>query len=297
MKKLKKYFAYNFIFFLFLFSSFSYSEEYLEWGGSYESERCSSLSGFLIIDTEDKTKSCIRYYKSEEDILNKEVVIEIYGDRVNFLKKSKEEIPFNTEYDQEVEAKSLAKIYQKPVVILARPGVYGSSGNHNERRTRKEYEIVKKSILSLMQKYRLKRVDLVGQSGGATAIAGALSIGLTGAHCVILTSGAYGLAERANYHRLRNGKKERVNVDTTGRADYYDPLLHYEKIGENSFYRLLIAGDKRDKNTPFYLQKKYYEVLKNKNKNVYLISIEAQPRMYHGVSAETRSKLLNFCHS
>lgn len=297
MRKLKKYCIYSFIFFKFALSSLSYAENYLEWGAAYESEKCSSLSGFLIIENEDKTKSCIRYYKSEENISHQEAVIEIYGDRVNFLKKNKEEIPLNTVSHQERMAKDLAELYRKPVIILARPGVYGSSGSHEERRTKKEYEIVKKSILDLMHRYSLKNVDLIGQSGGATAIAGALSIGLTGVHCVILTSGAYGLGERANYHRLRNGKKERVNVDTTGRTDYYDPLLNYEEIGENSFYKLLIAGDKRDKNTPFYLQKKYYDTLKSKNKNVYLFSIEAQPKMYHGVSAKTRSDLLDFCES
>ena len=124
MKKLKKYYSYSFIFFLFfLFSSLSYAEEYLEWGASYESERCSSLSGFLVIDNEDKTKSCIRYYKSEEEFLNQEVVIEIYGDRVNFLKRNKEEIPLNTVSHQEKVAKDLADLYRKPVIVLARPGV------------------------------------------------------------------------------------------------------------------------------------------------------------------------------
>lgn len=280
-----------------LAASAASAEDYLVWSNTNPvKEDCRDITSSIWIEDEEFGNACIRYFKSHENIKSSSVLIELYGDRPNFLDIEVSKIPNNKKSMQIDIAKSISKKFDMKAIVLARPGVYGSSGDHKRRRTQSEYFFTAKAITALKERYELKDVVLLGQSGGATAIAGAFTQNLKGIKCAVLTSGAYSLSERANYIRARNNKPLRDRVDTTGLKDYYDPIEHIEDMHIDSVSKILIVGSKEDINTPFVLQMKYFKRLKYYGHNSILINTVSEPPMHHRIIDSKRVEAVKRCY-
>jgi hypothetical protein len=87
------------------------------------------------------------------------------------------------------------------LIFLARPGHYGSSGSLTDRRKRSTYLTMLQAINKITLKHRSKHVALVGHSGGAMAIAGAMLMGKLPSNCIVLASGAYSFAALVAHQR------------------------------------------------------------------------------------------------
>jgi poly(3-hydroxybutyrate) depolymerase len=49
---------------------------------------------------------------------------------------------------------------------MSRPGTYGSSGDHSQRRRPAEAKIISAAIDALKKKYQIQELVITGQSGG-----------------------------------------------------------------------------------------------------------------------------------
>jgi hypothetical protein len=58
-------------------------------------------------------------------------------------------------------------------IYVARPGVFGSSGNHENRRRLLEFLVLNHAVDLIKERYRYEQLVLAGQSGGATVVAAA----------------------------------------------------------------------------------------------------------------------------
>src|ERR687889_1026744 len=63
-----------------------------------------------------------------------------------------------------------------PVVLLARPGMHGSSGDHaRDRHTTDEVELVDDALTRLRQRHGFRDLSLVGFSSGGAVVANLLA--------------------------------------------------------------------------------------------------------------------------
>ena len=212
------------------------------------------------------------------------------------MRRKPEKIPNNTIESQQKLAKNISKKINIPVVILARPGTYGSSGNHAHRRQKKEFLALDAALSSLKKRYNIRNFILYGHSGGATSAAAILTLGRNDISCAILTSGAYDLLERAERLRVMRGQGSQKNKDITGLRNPYDPLKHISGIAFNPKRRILVIGDSRDQVTPFDLQTKFAEALKTSGHHVSLLEWPARKPQYHNMQSGLLKKSIMYCN-
>lgn len=241
--------------------------------------------------------ACIRYF-SAGNLQNAPLVMVIFrGDRVPFIKRSPETIPANTAAAQRRQAARISKQIGLPVVIMARPGTYGSSGNHYRRRQPAEFLALNAAVDALRQRYHIKQFILNGHSGGATAASALLTFGRRDIRCAILTSGAWDLLNRAGALRKERGEKREVGKDVTGLRHPYDPLYHIDGIIQDRRRLIMVIGNLQDKITPFYLQIKFALALRENYHRVLLIEWPAHPPVYHNLKGTPGIKYADKCKS
>lgn len=162
-----------------------------------------------------------------------------------------------------------------PFIRFSRPGVYGSSSDHNQKRRPREIEIINAALETIKKKYRIDSFILSGQSGGGHIVASLLAL-RNDISCAVITSGAVAVGKRIEIKGWR--------TDSTGYADYYDPIEHVNEIAPNDKRPIFIVGDPRDENVPFTTQEAYYEELKKCGHQVWLIRADGQGKEHHELS-------------
>ena len=121
----------------------------------------------------------------------------------------------------------------------------------------------------------------MGHSGGATAAAALLTLGRNDVSCAVLTSGAFGLLERAQMLRAESGLKQRPGRDTTGLPAPYDPMEHIRGIVRNPQLKIIVIGNPRDRVAPFVLQRRFVDLLNGNGYSAQLMTYGAFPPQYH----------------
>lgn len=255
----------------------------LEWNSQADPAQCQLTQNAVWADYQDG-QDCIRYYASGDLMHARTVIVMLYGDRVAELRKKADDIPNNTPQAQIRRARTMEKQAGVPVVVLARPGTYGSSGNHFRRRQAEEFLALDAALDEIKNRYRIQHLVLLGHSGGATAAAALLTLGRSDIACAVLTSGAFDLLERAKVLRLAKGNPPREGRDTTGLRNPYDPLEHVGEVRQDPERQVYVIGDPRDKVTPFYLQVRFAKALQELGHQITVISHKAKPPSYHNLS-------------
>lgn len=113
-------------------------EEYLLWSQPADKSACPDEPSYVWVEHTHGTE-CIRYFSSIDLYDAHTIIVELYGDRVNFMNTPPEETPGNTERNQIRHAEHQALTANIPVMVMARPGTFGSSGEHSKRRQEKEF--------------------------------------------------------------------------------------------------------------------------------------------------------------
>lgn len=226
---------------------------------------------------------CIRYFASGSIEYAPVAVVVFRGDRHRAAKLNPHDIPNNTAAEQQAIADRIAQQLAFPVVVVARPGTYGSSGNHFRTRRVAEFLALDAALDEIKARYQIGRFVVYGHSGGATAGAALLTMGRTDISCAVLTSGAFSLLERA---RILDELKGRPPVDRSNNnnyADLYDPLDYVEGIIHDRSRRIFIIGNDKDSVTPFILQKKFADSLLQAGHQVQLLNYPAVAPEFHNL--------------
>nr|MBS0020393.1 prolyl oligopeptidase family serine peptidase [Gammaproteobacteria bacterium] len=211
------------------------------------------------------------------------------------MRKSLEDIPNNTVEAQQVIAERRSRQLGLPVIILARPGTYGSSGDHGQRRQIREFLALNAALDEIKKKYEIERFVLSGHSGGATAVGALLTLGREDIACAIMTSGAFGLLERAQRRRERRGDPPAPDTDGTGLRNPYDPLDHVAGVVKDPERKILIIGNRKDVNTPFDLQIQFKKALSNLGHQVRLMDYSAKEPDYHNLVDGIGYSAIQYC--
>lgn len=228
-------------------------------------------------------QDCIRYFAAGNVEHAPVAIIVFRGDRHRAAKLEPEDIRDNTAREQQAIAERIAQQLGLPVIIVARPGTYGSSGNHFRTRRIAEFLALDAALDGIKERYRIERFVVYGHSGGATAGAALLTMGRTDISCAVLTSGAFSLLERARILDEMKGREPRDRLNIEKYADLYDPLDHVEGIVRNPAREIFVIGNAEDRVTPFALQKKFADSVRHEGHRIQLINHAAVGPEFHNL--------------
>lgn len=254
-------------------------DEVLYWNQPAVRASCPDQPGYLWVQPEEGP-ACIRYFASSDLDGARVAIVQFSGDRDSVMNQPPTRIAGNTAALRTLDAQRNRDRAGVPWVFVARPGTYGSSGDHRKRREPVEFHALDAALDALMQRHHLQHIVILGHSGGATAGAALLTLGRTGVSCAVLTSGAYGLLERARLKGMSNGGR----TDTTGSARFYDPLDHVSGIVNDPARRIVMIGSPDDQNTPFALQQRFADAVAQAGHRVELRPHAAEPPEYHDLT-------------
>jgi pimeloyl-ACP methyl ester carboxylesterase len=262
----------------------------LPWNQPPVRAACPDRAGYLWVQPADGP-ACIRYFASSDVDGARLAIVQFSGDRQTLMNRPPAQIPGNTEALRLLDAERSRDRASVPWVFMARPGTYGSSGDHGKRRELAEFHALDAALDALMQRHRLQRVVLVGHSGGATAGAALLTLGRQRVACAVLTSGAYGLLERAR----RLGKSRGGLSDTTGSTRFYDPLMHVDGIAPDPLRRIVLIGNRDDRNTPFDLQAQFADAVAKAGHRIEIRTHAAEVPQYHDLTDRIGLRTASLC--
>src|SRR5262245_61208629 len=172
----------------------------------------------------DGRGDCLRFYGATPERSPNRPVVFLEGDAVQQNGKSDagqtiwDVPPYYTQLSPSImqaEAEQYAAATHRPFINLARPGIYGSSGNHLERRRKREVDLVNAALDRLKEQFGWDLISLAGQSGGGHLV-GALLARRTDVDCAVIASGNVAVRKRLQELGLA--------ADVTGFTDFIDPI-------------------------------------------------------------------------
>ncbi len=262
-----------------------FSEQQLRFGSKSERTICEALptAAWVVVEGEG---DCIRYYKSGNWQDARELVVYLHGDIIGGL-GARTRVS-NTDYTPNrlvSIAASDAKLTGKPAIYLARPGAFGSSGFHTNRRRIREFLLINGAIDQIKSRHRVERFHLYGHSGGSTAIAALLTMPRTDIGCIAMSSPAAAL-------RLRSVEQALGGQDTTGHFDYYDPVQHVDKMVNVPGLKIVVLSDPRDYDVSITSQTYYVSAVKRLGFNIrHYVGLDAPAPRFHNMWAKAREAM------
>ncbi|MDP1532023.1 MAG: hypothetical protein Q8N44_10910 [Rubrivivax sp.] len=133
----------------------------------------------------------------------------------------------------------------RPYIFFARPGAFGSSGDHMQRRRRGESALISLALDQLKTQLGVDEWVLAGQSGGGHVTAALLA---QRSDVVCAVAGSSVSSPRMRW--VMRG----WNRDSTGHADSYEPTEALVKAGKHAQLRVFVVGSVDDQNTPWAQQ-------------------------------------------
>lgn len=252
----------------------------LMWNQPADRSTCPVATGAVWAEY-DSGEDCIRYFAAGKVENAPAAIIYFRGDRDRAARRNPKDIRNNTAKAQQAVADRMAKKAGLPVIVVERPGTFGSSGSHFDRRRAREFLALNAALDEIRDRYHIGQFVVYGHSGGATAGAALLTMGRTDISCAVLTSGAYSLLERAQMLEKRSGKKQHDQRNYEKYGDVYDPLDHLEGIVHDPKRRIFVIGNEKDSVTPFVLQKKFADRVSQAGHDVRLVNHAATAPKFH----------------
>lgn len=258
----------------------------LLWSQRAQRADCPDTRGYLWLPL-PSGPACLRYFAPAALDGAPTAIVYFTGDRDQSLRLAPDEIADNTEQAQTARMQRLSRQAGVPVIMLARPGTYGSSGDHRlRRRLAEEFAPLNAGVDLLRQRYRIGRIVLWGHSGGATAAAALLTLGRRDVGCAVLTSATYDYLERWRINRIQGGPAPSVARGEVLARAMYDPLANVDGVVADARRTVHVIGDPRDKVTPFVLQKAFADALQRAGHRAEVHEAEGSPPQFHDLRAQ-----------
>ena len=137
----------------------------------------------------------------------------------------------------QVEAEQIAVALGRPFINLARPGVFGSSGNHGERRREREVVLIDAALDRLKNEFGWTRLDIAGQSGGGHLVAALIARRSDIRHAVIASG---------NVAVQRRNQARGMDADVTGYTDFVDPINLVSEVARHPPDKIVVLTDPTD---------------------------------------------------
>jgi len=228
--------------------------------------------------TVDGRGECIRYFHAGLAERNPLVHVWFHGDRMarNMTSGDKRPLGYGDNAPEKLQKQAEAEYRARgiPYIRFSRPGVYGSSGDHSQRRRPRDIAVIDAALTAIKDKHRIERFALSGQSGGGHVVASLLAR-RNDVGCAVITSGAVAVAERI---RIKGWPS-----DATGYNDFLDPIDHVRDIPKDG-RRIFIVADPEDALVPFATAVLYQRALAEAGHDAPLIRAKGTDRNRHALA-------------
>jgi Lysophospholipase len=237
--------------------------EYEALNGSTSSpEQCSRIPDAVWVET-DGGGDCIRYYQHGLSESNPVVLVYFSGDVI--LRNSKGVRFVAPSYLEQTPAgisRDMASWHEqagKPVIYLARPGIHGSSGDHNKRRYPYEVALMDGALARIKERYKVGSFILAGHSGGGH-IAASLLNRRSDIDAVAISSGMLAVKRVMDYFERLQTIPGWMLYDVKA---FYDPVEEVDRIRKQPQPQIYIISDPEDRAVPFSSQLYYVRKLRD----------------------------------
>lgn len=253
--------------------------------GSFSSPaHCAGVPGGFWVEFGGKGDCLRSYARGLSATDNPTVLVYFSGD---VLLKTKEGVRFiGAGYEQrspELIERDMARWSERagvPAIFVARPGLFGSSGDHNQRREPREVMLMERALDAIKRRHRVSAFILVGQSGGGH-IAASLLNRRRDVSAVVLSSALLSVREVTDYWNKRR------TVQSNGAA-LYDPIDHLAGIRRDPRPLILVLSDPQDRIVPYPSQLTYVRRLQAAGFEPQHILLSAADKSHHALARHGR---------
>jgi hypothetical protein len=252
-----------------------FTAESLVRGVSANPEQCAAVANAVWARTPSGEAECIRYWAAGIPAGNPvpRVLVYIPSDQMAF---DQTEASYPTRNPRIVQGlvdgmQSRAGV---PFVLLSRPGTFGSSGEHKQRRRELEPRLMSSALDEIKKRHAITELVLVGLSGGGHVVASLLGW-RSDIVCAVPASSV-------SSPRLRWQGMGRSS-DLTGHVDSYEPVDHLKRELFHPKLRVFVLGDPKDSNVPWSTQTPLAARLKELGAAVELLAGEGSDSQRHSL--------------
>ncbi|HEV7339970.1 MAG TPA: alpha/beta hydrolase [Bosea sp. (in: a-proteobacteria)] len=260
-------------------------ESYEALHGSFSSSaHCAGVPGGFWVEFGGKG-DCLRSYAQGLSAADNPTVLVYFSGDV--LLKTKEGVRFvGSGYERrspKLIERDMARWSERagvPAIFIARPGMFGSSGDHNQRREPREGMLMERALDAIKRRHRVSTFILVGQSGGGH-IAASLLNRRRDVSAVVLSSALLSVREVNDYWNKRR------TVQSDG-AVLYDPIDHLAGIRSDPRPMILVLSDPQDRIVPYPSQLTYVRRLRAAGFEPQQILLSATDKNHHALARHGR---------
>ncbi len=223
---------------------------------------------------------CIAYYATPGQPTVKTTVMYFNGDVPDEFFRRRGALEAHQK-ELNATARFLAERQGVRIVFVARPGTFGSSGDHDLRGERREMMVMNAAVDAIKARLGLTDLVLAGQSRGSQVAAALLTMGRRDVRCAVLGSGSLFTVENERRFQLSKGRQV---SEVSLRNIFFDPSAYLAEIVGDAGRRIFILGDRADTITPFDQQMAFGQRLKELGHHAVTFEIRAQGREMHGAT-------------
>ncbi|NTA39766.1 alpha/beta hydrolase family protein [Agrobacterium salinitolerans] len=250
--------------------------------GSYTSRAsCAAIPHGLWVEIEGKG-DCIRYYpQALANGENRTVLVYFGGDVM--LRNSKGVRFITDSYIRQSPATIASEMADwaqqagHPVIFMARPGIYGSSGDHNQRRHPREIALMDRALDLIKEKHDVSSFILTGHSAGGQIVAGLMNR-RRDISAAIITSGLVSVKQVSAFWERRRRLPGKLLYNS---ANFYDPIDEIDRIPTDHRPEIYVLSDPEDRTVPFFSQLFYVRRLRVAGFEPHHIYVQATDRQRH----------------
>lgn len=234
------------------FSADTFSREGMLSGATATEAGCRALPDGLWVGTGAGRRECLRHAAAGMGKPGRTALVYIPGDPEGASYRSAGGEPqvegASEHYESSPETRRSAaealsaSMGGAAVVLLARPGMHGSSGQHaRDRHTPDEVELIDGALTQLRRRYGFQDLALVGFSSGGAVVANLLAR-RTDVRCAAMASAPLDLSQ---FYRRQDGA---VPDHYAMRGDLANPVGAIPAIRPGAV--VFVLGDRRDRSVP-----------------------------------------------
>lgn len=230
------------------FSTFDegFTEAALLRGMSATQAQCTLIESAVWVAPQGLDGECIRFWRAGfQDTPTQRALFFFSGDRLNGNNLTSQRYVSESPATLQQGVERVSERLRVPYVFVARPGAYGSSGEHKQRRRAPESILISAALDEIKRRFAIEEIGVAGQSGGGHVVAALLGM-RRDLVCAVPSSGVVAPGLRA--------AQKGWSRDSTGYADSYEPIDQLSKVRMNPALRVFVIGDPADANVPFTTQ-------------------------------------------
>jgi CubicO group peptidase (beta-lactamase class C family) len=265
-----------------------FTEAALRNGVSATREQCERLSGTVWAVAPTGESACLKYWAAgfSPGTAAPRALVYFHGDSWEGEGRTSRFYLNTKNEEQAAFAQASAARVAMPFILVARPGTYGSSGDHTQRRRPAESRIVSAGLDALKARFGIKELVVAGYSGGGHVTSSLLTL-RNDIVCAVPGGAPSSPRIRWQLHQLTK--------DSTGHDDSYEPTEHLRKEAVHPRLRIFVVGDPRDRNGVWAAQVVMADKAREQGIAAAVIEGQGTGPTFHGGLGELTRRVAGWC--